>query len=280
MASDYLLVHGPGYGNWIWDELRGALNKARSGYTVVHGSHNRFFDGVGSVVAEDLPGHRTFQSPNNGSITLKEYTDYLSNLVDQRGLQNLVLVGHGGAGFLLPYLAERIPVVKHMVFVGSAIPNSTRPTGNSLGKLMRDLMSLDSVPGLRDTMIGSYSLTWQTLFLLRSMLKLEDHRGVGKLHKALALPLLCNGAAHGVAGSMIGKSVASPFEPWVSPIEPRPSDIPSSAVLFKHDRILPLKKQRKKAQAYGASSVIEFDGGHLSGIAKNGQGIAEYLLTL
>jgi len=280
MASDYLLVHGPGYGNWIWDELRGALNKARSGYTVVHGSHNRLFDDVGSVVAEDLPGHGTFEGSNKGSITLDQYTDYLSNLVAQRGMRNLVLVGHGGAGFLLPQLAKRIPLVRHMVFIGAAIPNITGPTGSPLGKLARELMSMDSVPGLHETMIGAYSITWQTLFLLRSMLKLEDHREVGKLHKALALPLLCNGVSHGVAGSMIGKSVASPFNPWVSPIESYRSDIPSSAVLFKHDRILPLKKQKKRAQAYGTSSVIELDGGHLSGIAKNGQHIAEYLLTL
>ena len=280
MATDYLLIHGPGYGNWIWDELRVALNKERSGYRVVHGSHNRSFDVVGRVVAEDLPGHGASPSTRGEDITLEQYIDYLSNLANGMGLENVVLVGHGGSGALLPRLAESIQSVKHIVFIGAAIPNIPFNISSPLGKFMRDIVAMDSVPGMRGTTIGAYALTWQVLFLLRSMMKLEDHRGVGKLHKALALPLLCNGVSHGIAGSMIGKTVASPFSPWVSPIESYHSEVPSSAVLFKQDRILPIKKQRKRSGAYGISSVIELEGGHLSGIAKNGGQIAEYLLTI
>ena len=280
MATDYVLIHGPGYGNWIWDELRGALNKKRSGYRVVHGSHNRSFDVVGRVVAEDLPGHGASHSYNGENVTFEQYTDYLSGLITSMGLQNVVLVGHGGSGIMLPRLAESVKSVKHMVFVGAAIPNITVDVSSPVGKVIRDLISMDSMPGLRDTTIGAYSLSWQGFFLLRSMLKLEDHRRVGKLHKALALPLLCNGLSHGMAGSMIGKTVASPFGPWVSSVESSQSETASSAILFKQDRILPIKRQRRKAQAYGTSSVIELEGGHLSGIPKNGDEIAEYLLSI
>jgi pimeloyl-ACP methyl ester carboxylesterase len=280
MVTDYLLIHGPGYGNWIWDELRVALNKQRFGYRVVHGSHNRSFDVVGRVVAEDLPGHGAFNNSNTGDVTLEQYTDYFADIAGNMGLKNVVLVGHGGSGILLPRLVEMIPAIRHIVFVGAVIPNITVPISSPLGKLMRELISMDSIPGLRDTTIGAYSLTWQAFFLLRAMIKKEDHRGVGKLHKALALPLLCNGVSHGVAGSMIGKIVTSPFNPWVSPIESYHSEGPASAVLFRHDRMLPIKKQRKKATAYGISSVMELEGGHLSGIARNGQEIAKYLLTL
>tara|TARA_Y100000590_G_scaffold75162_2_gene83010 strand:+ start:2308 stop:3150 length:843 start_codon:yes stop_codon:yes gene_type:complete len=280
MATDYLLVHGPGYGNWIWDELRVALNKARTGYRVVHGSHNRSFEAVGKVVAEDLPGHGAYQGADRQNITTEHYIDYLSNIADSMGLENVVLVAQGGSGALLPRVADRIKSVKHMVFLGAAIPSVPFDISSPLGKVMRDLAQMDSIPGMRATTIGSYSLMWQGLFLLRAMLKFEDHKEVGKLHKALALPLLCNGVSHGVAGSMIGKTVASPFGPWVSPVESLPSEVPASAVSFKQDRMLPIKKQRKKSKAYGISSVLELEGGHLSGITRNSERIAEYLLAI
>ena len=280
MSTDYVLVHGAGEGNWIWDRVREAINRRRSGFAVVHGSHTRSTDTVNHVVAEDLPGHGYRRHEDLASITLEDYVDAVVSWIEEGRLRNVVLVGHSAAGLILPLVAARLTGrIKGLVFLSCLLPN-VGDAAEGLRGFIKRLASLETfIPDIGKTAVGSLPPARLFPFLLRALVKMSDKRGVQPLHKALAQPLLCNGMDPGLAGAVISRLTPYPFQPLVTPVAWRePEGIPSTYVVFIKDRVVPARLQRQMLRTLQYPEVVEMDSGHTSGLYLRAEEIADILL--
>ncbi len=273
MTTDYVLVHGAGEGNWIWDGVQEALGRRARVYAAIHGSHLRPQSPVNQVVAKDLPGHGYRRHEDPSGITLKDYVDAVVGWIEEDRLRNVVLAGHGMAGLILPQVAERLKGrIKRLVFLGALVP-AQRP-----GPLERLLFVNAFIPDQEKTAAGGLPLTRRAPFLLRSLLKFHDKRGLRPLHKALAQTLLCNGMAPREAGAVISRLTTAPFQPLVTPVSLNGvGALPSTYVVFRNDRLVPPAHQRRIAKNLGNPEVVELPGGHVSGLVLQASAIADLL---
>ncbi|MSQ40096.1 MAG: alpha/beta hydrolase [Dehalococcoidia bacterium] len=273
MTTDYVLVHGAGEGNWIWDGVQEALSRRARTYAAVHGSHLRPQSAVNQILAKDLPGHGYRRHEDPSRITLKDYVDAVVGWIEEDRLRNVVLVGHGMAGLILPQVAERLKGrIKRLVFLGALVP-AQQP-----GALERLMFVNAFIPDQEKTAAGGLPLTRRLPFLLRSLLKFHDKRGLRPLHKALAQTLLCNGMEAKEAGAVIGRLTTTPFLPLVTPVSLNSvRGLPSTYVVFTQDRLLPPAHQRRMAKNLGSPEVVELPGGHISGLVLQATAIADLL---
>ncbi|ULB10347.1 alpha/beta fold hydrolase [Cereibacter azotoformans] len=118
--SDFLLVHGSGYGAWCWDETIRALE--------IRGHTAR---------ALDLPRH-FMQDPSLG-----RYADaILAEIHDP-----LTLVGHSAGGFPIAAAAERAPpgLIERLIFLCAYAPRD----GASVASLRREQTRQPLRPAIR-----------------------------------------------------------------------------------------------------------------------------------
>lgn len=99
----FVLVHGAGYGASCWDELVPLL------------SHD--------TLAVDLPGRGSRADVDLTTVTLQDCADAVVADVEERGLTDIVLVGHSFAGVTVPRvmsaLGERI---RRVVLLSAVVP--------------------------------------------------------------------------------------------------------------------------------------------------------------
>ena len=274
MSTDYVLVHGAGEGNWIWDGVTEAIGRHRGGFSVVHGSHRRSSGPVNRVIVQDLPGHGYRRHEDLASISMDDYVEAVVSWIPRGQLQDVVLVGHDMAGLILPLVALQVPHrIKRLVFLSAFVPTQSPPL------LERLLMFNAFIPDSEKTAMGCLPMTRRMPLLLRGLVKMEDKRGVQPLHKTLAQELLCNGLESGVAGSVIGRMTAYPFWPMVTPVTlDGLGGVPSTYVVFTKNRLLPPSSQRRMARNLEDVEVVEVAGGHVSGVVMRAQEIADLLL--
>lgn len=275
MSNNYVLVHGAGVGNWIWDGVTQALGRERGGFSVVHGSHTRSSNNVNQVIVGDLPGHGYRQGDNFTAISMEDYVEAVLDWIPPGNLKDVILVGHDIAGLILPQVAARLPHrIKRMVFISAFVPQESPVL------LERLLMVNAFISNSEKTAMGNLPITRRVLFLLRGLIKMEDKRGVRPFHKALSKELLCNGLESGPAGGIIARMTAYPFWPMVTPaVISGFGETPSTYVVFTKDRLLPPSTQRRMSKALGDVEMVEMNGGHVSGVVMRAPEIAKLLLT-
>ena len=104
MPHDFVLVHGAWHGGWCWQRLTGRLRAT---------GHNVF-----APTLAGLSGAPTQQ------IGLKTHIDEIVELIGREALNNVVLVGHSYAGFVISGVAERIlPAIRAIVFLDAFYPD-------------------------------------------------------------------------------------------------------------------------------------------------------------
>jgi len=96
----FILIHGAFGGAWRWEKVVPLLEKA---------GHK--------VIAPDLPGHGEKCEATTEGLTLKSYTDFVTEILDRQPAP-VILVGHSMAGMIISQVAEYRPEkIKKLVYL-------------------------------------------------------------------------------------------------------------------------------------------------------------------
>jgi pimeloyl-ACP methyl ester carboxylesterase len=129
----FVLIPGGGMSDWVWKDLLGYLRYP-------------------SIMISSRIEPNTYQNRLNS--TLKDMVDHIVVKIPADA-DNLVLVGHSGAGMLAAMTAQSIaPRIKHVVFIAANIPAHNASAVSGLPFLIRWLnitaikkqIKMDSIP--------------------------------------------------------------------------------------------------------------------------------------
>lgn len=104
----FLLVHGSWHGGWCWRRVADVLEKS---------GHKAY--------APTLTGLGERSHLMNGLITLDTHITDVANVIKWENLDNVVLVGHSYAGFVISGVAEKaLPSISSIVFLDAFLPDN------------------------------------------------------------------------------------------------------------------------------------------------------------
>lgn len=104
----FVLVHGSWHGGWCWRRVADLLEK--SGH---------------KVYAPTLTGLGERSHLMSGLITLDTHVTDVANVIKWENLDNVVLVGHSYAGFVVSGVAEKaLPSISSIVFLDAFLPDN------------------------------------------------------------------------------------------------------------------------------------------------------------
>ncbi len=104
----YVLVHGSWHGGWCWSRVARILRQ--------HGH---------DVYTPTLTGLGERSHLMSGLITLDTHITDVVNVIKWENLENIVLVGHSYAGFVVSGVAERaLPAISSIVFLDAFLPEN------------------------------------------------------------------------------------------------------------------------------------------------------------
>jgi pimeloyl-ACP methyl ester carboxylesterase len=107
-AGPIVLVHGAWHGGWCWSRVAPLLATAAGS----------------SVHAPSLTGLGDRAHLARPDIGLQTHAQDIVALLEAEDLRDVVLVGHGSAGFILAMLAERVkPRLRQLVFLDAFVPD-------------------------------------------------------------------------------------------------------------------------------------------------------------
>lgn len=107
-ARTFVLVHGSWHGGWCWRRVADLLE--RRGH---------------KVFAPTLTGLGERCHLMSGLITLGTHITDIANVIKWENLDNIVLVGHSYAGFVVSGVAERaLPAISSIVFLDAFLPEN------------------------------------------------------------------------------------------------------------------------------------------------------------
>src|SRR5580704_3612836 len=105
-AKPFVLVHGSWHGGWCWRRVADLLEAK---------GHK--------VYAPTLTGLGERSHLMSGMITLDTHINDVANVIKWENLQNIVLVGHSYAGFVVSGVAEKVlPAISSIVFLDAFLP--------------------------------------------------------------------------------------------------------------------------------------------------------------
>jgi pimeloyl-ACP methyl ester carboxylesterase len=107
-AKPFVLVHGSWHGGWCWRRVADLLDaKGHKVYTPT------------------LTGLGERSHLMSGMITLDTHITDVANVIKWENLQDVVLVGHSYAGFVISGVAERVqPAISSIVFLDAFFPQN------------------------------------------------------------------------------------------------------------------------------------------------------------
>lgn len=102
----YVLVHGGWHGSWTWERVQPLLEKAGD-----------------RVFAPTLKGLAERQNENGPDVTLTTHIDEVVEILDKHRLDDVVLVGHSYAGFVITGVCDRSSErIGHVVYLDAFLP--------------------------------------------------------------------------------------------------------------------------------------------------------------
>src|SRR6185312_7608074 len=107
-ARNFVLVHGSWHGGWCWRRVADLLEKR---------GHK--------VFTPTLTGLGERSHLMSAMITLDTHITDVANVIKWEGLENVVLVGHSYAGFVISGVAEKVlPSISSIVFLDAFLPQN------------------------------------------------------------------------------------------------------------------------------------------------------------
>lgn len=223
--SDYLLIHGGAHSAWCWDRVVPLLRAA---------------DGVGQVIAVDLQAYPLqVLGKSLDQITTDDYVEGIVQLIADKQLHNIVLVGHSLAGITMPGVVHRLPDrIRHVIYISTSNPKP--------GQSVADLMAHPSSPMSRE-MSGK--------------------------------AMYCSDLDEETTHWLLSNLREEPLRPFSEPVTlcALPPGIPSTYVLLEKDQALLEDYQLEMAANIGVDEIRRFSSGH-SAFAAKPRELAELLL--
>ena len=251
--TDFLLLHGPGHGGWVWDGVVGAMEDALRRRTGLY--HSMYTQGT--ILAPDLPGHGArFGDDDPLALTFEHCVEDLLRTVEDAGLRNPVIGVHSLSGLLALELARRLGDVKALVLVGAAVPDLFHNP-------------VETLPLPTRAALGALRLYPNT--------PPESVRMV----KEMALMLLCNDIPFpDAARAVVGRMRPIPLRPWDALPDPEALEpaCPVTYMVLARDRFLWPGTQREMAASLPGAQVLELDCGHEAPVT-HPQEVADALLA-
>lgn len=239
---NFVLVHGAWLGAWSWETVIGHLEKARDSYD------------VGEILAPELPGHGQRFASEIRRITMDQYVDAVTTLVQVERLESVVLVGHGFAGTFLPQVALQLgDIVQRVVFIGGELPPE--------GKSAYDRLSRWDKGMLKAFKAGEKGFRFPD-FIFSS--------------------IICNGLDQETTQKTLSRLVPDPFLPWQTPVSRQGFDgiFPTTYVVLKKDKAIRARLQRRYAQSLSSPQLEELDAGYGALLSHPGEVAATLLKHL
>lgn len=224
----FVLVHGGGFAGSCWDPLVPLLH--------------------GPAFAVDLPGRGT--TPGDLSrITVKDFVATVAQVIVDRDLRDVILVGHSLAGLTLPGVAEQVhDRLRRLVFVSCSVPVH----GTSMAEALGDLS-----PGVRDLAerLGGGA---------------EVVDGTGALHPVIAAALFCSDMDERQTAytleRMVPEALAVIGE--TTDLTGLRHPIPRTYVRLTLDASISLEAQDRMIDNLGGAEVIDLVAGHMAMISR------------
>ena len=249
--TDYLLVHDAGQWSWFWGKVWGHLTSP-----VEHPPRLHSMGNVGNVLALDLPGHGPRAGGGKDVPTFDHCVSAVVEAVQNQGLHDLVMVGHGvAAPILLQAATELEDTPKRMVLFAGLIPSE----GKSL---------LDMLP-------RSSRLAFRAMATVSRMAKKEL-----RIPKPVVNYVYCNDMDPFDVIKIVGHFTPLPLDlfrakPFLNYAAPR---YPVTYVPLRRDRLIPVALQRRMAdRLWSVEMAPELDSCHEVMIERPGE-VADLLL--
>jgi pimeloyl-ACP methyl ester carboxylesterase len=248
-VTDYLLVHGAGQGAWSWGKVWGHMTAP-----VEHPPRLYAHRSANKVYPMDLPGHGADSDGDTSTVLLDECVQSIVRTVERQGLQDVVLVGHGFAGWLILQAAGLFPSPpKRLVLIAGIVPDR--------GKSMIDELPLRS------------RLGFQGINTLGSLLGRDIKVPSGFIHR-----YLCNGMNPMAVVESIGYFGPLPVGVLKTKTQALGElTIPITYAVLTEDRVLPVETQRRMAARIPGAEVIELESCHQVSLCQPRE-LAEILL--
>jgi pimeloyl-ACP methyl ester carboxylesterase len=195
------------------------------------------------ILLLDQRGHG--EGLSAGTFRLDDCADDAAAVVEQLGVERLVVVGYSMGGLTAQLMWRRHPgLVMGLVLCSTARNMSGGPWERSASLLMPGLVAAATwMPGasaMRADLVGSA--------LLDTDCNPTDRRwALSEMRRTSLVDAL---AAMQAVGEFTSHA-------WVGSI-----DVPTAVVITRHDRVVPPRRQWKLAHALPDATVVELDGGH------------------
>lgn len=233
--TDYLLVHGAGQGAWSWGEVWGYMTAP-----VEHPPRLYAQRKVGRVFPMDLPGHGTDAGGDTATVQIEECVQAIIRTVERLQLRNLVLVGHGFAGWLIMQAASLLPEPpKRLVPLAGLVPAEGR------------------------SMLAEFP--WETRACFQALAGVSTALGKDvKLPREAINRYLCNGIEPMEVVQNIGYFGPLPTRVFKAKVTRNGLDLPSPVtyIVLTQDRVVPPPVQRRMAQRIPNADIMELDSCH------------------
>ena len=247
--TDYLLVHGPGQGSWVWGKVWGLMTAPVEHPPTLHKPRR-----ANRVHPIDLPGHGPDVAGDTAAVRLEECVEAIAHAIEQEQLRDVVLVGHGiTAGIVLQAAASLPTPPKRLALVGGTVPEGQRPLISACSGSIRNGFKLFSV--------------------LSSLRRQEFRFPYPVINR-----YLCNTMEAMEIVQILGFFGPLPVRLLNSRLSLDP-DLPSplSCIVLTQDKLISPQAQRRTAERLNSEEVLEIDACHM-GVWQRPAAVADALL--
>ncbi|MEU2930513.1 alpha/beta hydrolase [Streptomyces sp. NPDC007251] len=224
MAETYVLISGACHSGWTWRLVAERLRAA---------GHR--------VLAPDLPGLADGDDPRKHSLA--EVGDFIVDLVEQRDLRDVTLVGHSWGGYPLTAAAPRLaPRLRKLVYWSAFVPAEGRSMMDEIPPHYAEMFRQIATASGNDSIVFPYEV------FAAGFMQDADESAQRLVH---------------------GLLVPHPlryFTETVTPLDPAALGIPASYVIGSEDLALPPEEYgwtpRYPQRLGPGTPVIGFSGSH------------------
>jgi surfactin synthase thioesterase subunit len=117
MKKGFVFIPGAGMSDWIWTKLKPLLH-------------------LDYVTVSRRIENNTYE--NRLKCDFEDIMSYANQIIEQSGFDEVILVGHSGAGLIAGELGKRNPKIKHIIFLAANIPVHNETALDSFSEEIRN----------------------------------------------------------------------------------------------------------------------------------------------